>query len=81
MGKGMEIAVVYRDEDVAQRVREFLQREHFPTLHDLEIDVRGGELTLRGEVSSFYEKQIAMSISQRTPGVLVFVDRIIVTST
>ena len=80
MGKGMEIAVVYRDEDVAIRVREFLQREHFPTLHWLDVDVVNGELTLRGEVVSFYEKQIAMSISQRTPGVQVFVDKISVSS-
>ncbi len=76
MGKGMEIAVVYRDADIAQRVRSFLMREHFKTLHNLEVSVSNGELTFRGEVTSFYEKQIAFSISQKTPGVRMFIDEI-----
>lgn len=80
MGKGIEIAVVYRDEDVALRVRDFLLRQHFPSLHELDINIDNGELTLRGEVKSFYEKQIAMSICQRVPGVLCFNDKISVSA-
>jgi len=78
MGKGMEIATVYRDEDVGLRVRDFLLRQHFLTLHELDIAINDGALTLQGQVNSFYEKQIAMSICQRVPGVLVFVDKITV---
>ncbi|QEG23450.1 BON domain-containing protein [Mariniblastus fucicola] len=78
MGKGMEFAVAYRDEDITKRVRDFLARQHFPALQELEIETARGELTVRGEVLSFYEKQIAMSICQRVPGVRVFVDEILV---
>jgi osmotically-inducible protein OsmY len=78
MGKGMEIATVYRDEDVGLRVRDFLLRQHFPTLHELDISIEDGALTLQGQVGSFYEKQIAISICQRVPGVLIFIDKIAV---
>lgn len=76
MGKGMEIAVVYRDKDVARRAQDFLERQHFPALQDLELEVERGELTLVGTVGSFYEKQVAMSVCQRVPGVLAFVDEV-----
>lgn len=76
MGKGIEIAVVYRDEDIAFRVRGFIARHHFRSLQELDLDVKSGELTLRGKVGSFYEKQIAMSICRRVPGVLTFVDEV-----
>lgn len=76
MGKGMEIAVVYRDEDVKRRVKEFFSRQHFPSLQLLDLKIEQGELTVRGEVCTFYEKQVAMSICQSVPGVLVYVDRI-----
>lgn len=78
MGKGLEIAVVYRDEDIALRVRGFLARQHFPTLQELDLEVERGELTLRGSVRSFYEKQVAMSICRRVPGVLTFIDEVAV---
>lgn len=76
MGKGMEIAVVYRDNDVARRAQNFLACQHFPSLQDLELEVERGELTLIGTVGSFYEKQVAMSVCQRVPGVLAFVDEV-----
>lgn len=76
MGKGLEIAVVYRDDDVARRAQTFLSRQHFPALQNLELKVERGELRLIGTVGSFYEKQIAMSVCQRVPGVLAFVDEV-----
>lgn len=78
MGKGMEIATVYRDEDVARRVKDFLLRQHFPALQNLDISIDDGALTLHGKVGSFYEKQIAISICQRVPGVQLLIDQIAV---
>jgi len=78
MGKGIEMAVVYRDEDIELRVKEFLSRQHFPALQLLDLEIEQGELTVHGEVCSFYEKQVAMSICQSVPGVVVYVDRITV---
>lgn len=76
MGKGIEMAVVYRDEDIAIRVQDFLRRQHFPSLQELDLEVNSGTLTLRGVVKSFYEKQVAMSICQRVPGVVLFIDEV-----
>jgi osmotically-inducible protein OsmY len=76
MGKGKEIGMVYRDEDVVHRVEEFLSRQHFPSFQRFDVEMLDGSLTVRGSVDSFYEKQIAMSVCQNVPGVLAFVDDI-----
>lgn len=76
MGKGKELGTIYRDEDVLHRVEEFLARQHFPTFQQLAVEVQQGELTVQGSVESFYEKQVAMTVCQQVPGVLVFVDEI-----
>ena len=76
MSNGLKEVIPDRDEDVAIRVWEFLQRQHFQTLHELKITVEEGTLTLEGVVDSFYEKQIALTICRRTPGVDCFVDQI-----
>ncbi len=76
MGKGLEFALVYRDGDIAIRVEEFLSRQHFPSFQQLELEVFDGKLTVRGQVTSYYEKQVAMSVCQQVPGVLQFVDEI-----
>ena len=78
MGKGLEMAVVYRDDDIALRVEDFLSRQHFPSFQNLDLEVTHGKLTVRGQVRSFYERQIAMSVCQHVPGVLQFVDEIAV---
>ncbi len=78
MGKGLEMAVVYRDADVAIRVEDFLSRQHFPSFQNLDLEVMYGKLTVRGIVRSFYEKQVAMSVCQKVPGVQQFVDEIVV---
>ena len=79
MSNGLKEVVPDRDEDVAIRVWEFLQRQHFRSLQELKISVEKGTLTLEGNVGSFYEKQIALTICRRTPGVESFDDQIKVT--
>ena len=76
MGKGLEIAVVYRDADVVLRVEDFLARQHFPSFQDLNLEVNQGRLTVSGQVRSFHEKQVAMTVCQRVPGVQQFIDKI-----
>lgn len=76
MGKRLNIASIYSDKKIAWRVRDFFGREHFPILQSLEISTHRGVVTLTGQVASFYEKQVAMSVCLRVPGVIRIVDRI-----
>jgi len=82
MDKGLrtEEIIIDGDEDIAIQVWECLQRQHLPTLDNLDISFKLGELTLRGTVASFYEKQIAMSACKNIPGVEIFIDQISVTN-
>ena len=73
---GQSIRVDYPDEDVKVRVARFLSSRHFSTLMEIEVEVLHGQVTLTGEVDSFYEKQVAMNSCQRVAGVLSLVDHI-----
>ena len=76
MGRGKEVSVVYRDDEVQQRVVNFLYSSHFPAFRLLDVAVHSGAVTVRGKVSSFYEKQVAMTTCQNVAGVMVLVDEI-----
>lgn len=76
VGRDEDIAIRMRDEDIAIQIWESLKQRRIPSLDSLDINVRSGELTLRGTVASFYEKQVAMSVCKKIPGVDAFIDRI-----
>lgn len=76
MGKGLDIADVYRDEDIVRRVSKFLSLQHFPCFERLQLGIEKGSLTIRGHVGTYYEKQVALTTCQQVPGVLQLVDRI-----
>jgi osmotically-inducible protein OsmY len=69
------------DEDLKHRVSLFLAGRHVLSLRGLEIDARGGTVTLRGRVGSFYEKQLSQQCCRRVAGVIDLVDRVEVTET
>ncbi|MEL7496929.1 MAG: BON domain-containing protein [Planctomycetota bacterium] len=71
-----QIRIDYPDDDLRLRVSRFLSSRHFTTFMNLEVQVRHGEVTISGEVDSFYEKQIAMTSCQHVAGVLALVDHI-----
>jgi hypothetical protein len=68
------------DEDLKHRVSLFLAGRHVLSLRGLEIDARGGTVTLRGRVGSFYEKQLSQQCCRRVAGVIELVDRVEVTA-
>lgn len=64
------------DRDLKRRVSSYLASRYFPALNQLEIEAKAGIVTLRGCVSSFYEKQVALTSCQRVAGVLQLVDAV-----
>lgn len=64
------------DCDLKRRVSNYLASRYFPALNRLEIDAQSGIVTLRGIVSSFYEKQVALHSCQRVAGVVQLVDAV-----
>ena len=61
---------------LAHRVQECLRRAHRPSLQRLRVDAHAGVITLQGQVFSFHEKQLCLTLCQRVPGVLRVVDHI-----
>ena len=64
------------DHDLRRRVINFLHQRHVPSLRGIEVDVRDGVVTMRGEVASFYHKQLCLNCCQRVAGVVETVDEI-----
>lgn len=71
---GLLIRMDYPDDDLRKRIESFLRSRHFSALRSLEVCVAGGVATLKGEVGSFYEKQVALDTCRRVAGVLCTVD-------
>lgn len=73
-------AIMQADYDRAleRRVLSYLGQRYIPGLRALAVEALNGTVTLRGEVASFYEKQVAIHASQRVAGVLRLVDSITV---
>ena len=72
------LRVDYPDEDLRRRIESFLRSRHFSALRNLEVGVTSGVVTLKGEVGSFYEKQVALDTCRRVAGVLCTVDQLLV---
>lgn len=57
-----------------QRVEIFLAQRHMPALRQVRVEVRKGTVWLRGQVRTFYEKQLLQQCSRRVAGVIRLVD-------
>ena len=64
------------DEDLRRRIVVFLFQRNEPALRRIEVDVSNGRVDIRGEVESFYLKQLCLSCCQRVAGVLQVVDEV-----
>lgn len=62
--------------DVGREVLDNLRSTNFPGLRRVKIEVHGNTVTLRGQLSSFHERQIAISTANRVQGVNRVVDRL-----
>jgi hypothetical protein len=64
------------DQDLKRRVALFLAGRHVASLRRLEVEARGGTVTVRGRVGSFYEKQLSQQCCRRVAGVIEFIDEV-----
>lgn len=76
MGEGIEIGLVCHDEEIVRLAAEIIAASNFGSLHLLQFESCGGELSVTGAVESFYEKQIALSYCRSVPGVVAVIDQI-----
>ena len=65
-----------QDGDLQQRVRLFLEASNLPGLRHIQVEVQDDTVILRGQVRTFYEKQLASRLSRRVAGVIHVVDSI-----
>jgi osmotically-inducible protein OsmY len=63
-------------DDLELRVRNFLESRNIPSLRRLGVSVLAGQVTLRGRVRTFYEKQLALHYCQSVAGVIKIMDAI-----
>ena len=66
--------VVSADRAIATQIVSHLADTNRANLRRLSVDVQAGEVTLRGSVASFYEKQIAIQICRILPGIDRLID-------
>jgi len=66
------------DQDLEHRVTTFLSIQHRAGLRQLKAEAQGGIVTLRGRVSTFYEKQLSAQLARRVAGVVRLIDEVIV---
>ncbi len=59
-----------QDRDLEGRIRRFLAGLHHRSLMELHIEAENGEVTVRGQLSSFYEKQLVLAGCRRVAGVV-----------
>ena len=64
------------DRDLERRIVNYLYARQVPALRTISVQADNGTVTLRGEVFSFYQKQLCISCSRRVAGVLGLVDEI-----
>ena len=68
----------YHDEETMLQVSSFLKSQSLRSLWNIGVNVENGVVTLSGEVSSYYEKQVAINSVTQVPGVANVVDEITV---
>ena len=56
------------DAQLADRISRALQNHHLPSLRHVTVTVRGGTVELRGQVGSFYAKQLLQHSARRLAG-------------
>jgi hypothetical protein len=66
------------DRDLLRRVKTFLSTSHRPGLRSLEVQASSGVVILRGQVQTFYEKQLSAQLARRVAGVVRLIDQIVV---
>jgi osmotically-inducible protein OsmY len=64
------------DRLLANQISRQLAETNRASLRRLSVDVSGGEVTLRGHVSTFYEKQVAIQACRLLAGIDRLIDAV-----
>ena len=64
------------DRDLERRVVNYLLGYKMPTLRAIDVQSDHGRVTLRGTVSSFYQRQLCIHCCLRVAGVIRLIDEI-----
>ena len=64
------------DLDLARRVENYLHSKQMRSLRGVDVEANRGRVVLRGDVGSFYEKQLCLNCTRRVAGVIDLVDEI-----
>jgi len=64
------------DRDLEQDVTARLLNRHVPALRRVGVRAERGTITLRGTVTSFYQKQLCIQACRAVPGVVALVDEV-----
>ena len=75
---GFENSLLPEDSQLARRVRLFLASQPRPALRYLQVQASGSTVTLRGLVTTHYERQLALQASRQVAGVRQLIDEITV---
>lgn len=68
------------DLDLQARVVSYLLHQQVADIRDIEVLAADGIVTMRGEVRSFYHKQLCLACTNRVAGVVQIMDEIAVVS-
>jgi osmotically-inducible protein OsmY len=74
----MTLGTVNTDKELERRVFQYLLERRMPGLRQVSVEARGGTVTLRGKVRTFYEKQLCNNICRRVAGVMQLQDLVAV---
>lgn len=66
------------DSDLERRVVNYLFDRRVSSLRAIKVSASAGTVTLRGRVSSYYEKQLCLHCCRRVAGVMQLVDEVVV---
>lgn len=64
------------DRHLERQITQLLAERHCQALRHLEVQACDGIVTLRGQVRSFYEKQLSYDCCRRVDGVIRLVDAV-----
>ena len=76
IAKHDQIVAKHEDLDLARRVENYLHSKQMRSLRGVAVEADQGRVVLRGDVGSFYEKQLCLNCTRRVAGVLDLVDEI-----
>jgi osmotically-inducible protein OsmY len=67
-------------QDLRRRVLNYIVGHKLPTLNRIAVEADRGTVVLRGQVHSYYQKQLCLNCCRRVAGVYQLIDEITVAS-